>query len=174
MTGNKKEAELDPVLIKVLTDFGGEDAIKLAKVLMGINDEEITDEKLADLSKVKLNVVRKILYILNENKLTSFRRVRDKRSGWFVYYWRPQFDALNDLLDERKKEVLEKLEARMHFEEDNLFFKCRTGCAPRYKYIDAMDNNFVCPVCHTGILDQDRKTEVVNYLKEKIVHIRNQ
>jgi transcription initiation factor TFIIE subunit alpha len=174
MTGNKKEAELDPVLIKVLTDFGGEDAIKLAKVLNNINDEEITDEKLADLSKVKLNVVRKILYILNENKLTSFRRVRDKRSGWFVYFWRPQFDALNDLLDERKKEVLEKLEARMHFEEDNLFFKCRSGCASRYKYIDAMDNNFACPVCHTGILDQDRKTEVVNYLKERIVHIRNQ
>jgi transcription initiation factor TFIIE subunit alpha len=170
----KKDVELDPVLIQVLTDFGGEDALKLAKVLVTVTDEEITDEKLADLSKVKLNAVRKILYILNENKLTSFRRVRDKRSGWFVYYWKSQFEMLPELLDERRGDIIEKLEARMRFEEDNFFFKCRNNCAPRYTYIDAMENNFSCPVCQQGILDQDRKTEVVNFLKEKIVEIRNQ
>ena len=100
MVPNKKDTELDPVLIQVLMDFGGEDALKLARVLNTVQDEEITDEKLADLSKVKLNVVRKILYILNENKLTAFRRVRDKRSGWFVYYWKSQFDQLPELLEE--------------------------------------------------------------------------
>jgi transcription initiation factor TFIIE subunit alpha len=173
MTPSKKDVELDPVLVQVLTDFGGDDALKLAKVLISVQDDEVTDEKLADISKVKLNVVRKILYILNENKLTAFRRVRDKRSGWFVYYWKPQFNMLPDLLDERKHDVLEKLEARMHYEEDNFFFKCRNGCAPRYNYIDAMENNFGCPVCNNGMLDQDRKMDVVNFLKEKIVHIRN-
>ena len=86
MSEKKDPKELDSTLKQVLVDFGGEDAIKIMQVLLSVGSE-ITDEKLAEQSGVKLNIVRKILYILNENKLTQFHRQRDKKSGWFVYYW---------------------------------------------------------------------------------------
>lgn len=135
--------------------------------------EEITDEKLADLSGVKLNIVRKILYILNENKLTEFRRVRDKRSGWFIYLWKSSFENLPIMLQERRDDVVHKLETRMNFEEQNVFFHCNKDCKERYVYIEAMEQNFQCPKCEGGILIEDRNKDKIQFLKEAIVRLRN-
>ncbi|MCF2139154.1 MAG: transcription factor [Candidatus Lokiarchaeota archaeon] len=135
--------------------------------------DETTDEKIAELSKVKLNVVRKILYILNENKLTEFKRVRDKRSGWFVYFWNESFDNLPLLLQERREMVIEKLESRMKYEEQNYFFQCSNGCEGRYVFIEAMDYNFICPVCQQGQLVADENKKKVQFLKDSIIKLRN-
>lgn len=167
-----KSQDLDPTLTQVLTDFGGPSALKIADVLIQTK-EEITDENLAESSGVKLNIVRKILYILNENKLTEFRRVRDKRSGWFIYLWKASFENLNLLLQERREEVVGRLETRMRFEEENVFFLCNKGCKDRYVYIDAMDKEFKCPKCEGGVLVEDRNKEKVQFLKESIVRLRN-
>lgn len=156
-----------------MKDFGGPEAIKIAKILLDA-DDETTDEKIAELSKVKLNIVRKILYILNENKLTKFKRVRDKRSGWFVYYWQESFDNLPILLDERREMVIRKLETRMKHEDQNYFFQCSNGCAGRYIFIEAMDLNFQCPNCNGGRLEEDRNDIKVKFLKESIMKLRNQ
>ena len=115
MSEKKDPKELDSTLKQVLVDFGGEDAIKIMQVLLSVGSE-ITDEKLAEQSGVRLNIVRKILYILNENKLTQFHRQRDKKSGWFVYYWIGTAENLPLLLEERKKQVVEKLMVRLKFE----------------------------------------------------------
>ena len=160
-------------LKSVLKDFGGPEAIKIAKILLDA-DDETTDEKIAELSKVKLNIVRKILYILNENKLTQFKRVRDKRSGWFVYYWAESFDNLPILLEERREMVIEKLETRMQFEEQNYFFQCNNGCEGRLIFIEAMDLNFICPNCSGGHLEEDRNAVKVQFLKDTIIKLRNQ
>jgi transcription initiation factor TFIIE subunit alpha len=157
----------------VLKDFGGPEAIKIAQVLLQ-GPDDLTDEKLADLSKVKLNVVRKILYILNENRITTFRRVRDKRSGWFVYFWNENFNYLPNLLKERKEAVIEKLESRMRFEETNYFFRCANGCHERYIFVDAMEHNFICPKCNTGSLTADSNEEKIKFLKDTIIKLRNQ
>ena len=107
-----KKKTLNATLKKVLIDFGGPEAANIAKIL-AVADDETTDEQIAEMAKVKLNIVRKILYILSENKLARFRRVRDKRSGWFVFYWQESFDKLPDVLKDRRQMVIEKLEARI-------------------------------------------------------------
>lgn len=174
-TTSEKEKDLDPILKVVLSDFGGEDAIRIMRVLLRLSaNDEITDEKLAELSGVKLNIVRKILYVLNENKLTLFHRQRDKKSGWFVYYWKGTAENLGLLMDERKKQVVDKLMIRLKFEEENLFFKCNNGCPKRLIFVDAMESDFKCPVCNQGTLTEDVNKPTVSFLKEKIFALRNQ
>jgi len=167
-----EKKELSVTLKQVLKDFGNQEAIKIAKILIEIDDDEITDERIAELTKIKLNIVRKILYILNENKLTMFKRVRDKRSGWFVYYWNENFDNLPNLLQERRNDVIEKLEIRMKFEEQNYFFRCNNGCKNRYIFIDAMEHNFRCPECSGGFLEEDRNAEKITHLKDTVIKLR--
>jgi len=157
-----------------LLDFGGKESILISKILLNTPNEDLTDERIAELSGVKLNIVRKILYILNENKLTEFQRVRDKRSGWYIYYWTETFSNLSNLLSERKDAVIDKLSIRMKFEDENFFFVCHNGCAGRFVFIDAMDLNFNFPNCDGGILGEERNTKKVNFLKETIIKIRNE
>ncbi len=116
--------------------------------------------------------MRKVLYILSENKLAHFRRVRDKRSGWFVFYWNACFDQIDDVIQNRKQVVVEKLESRMQFEDENYFFHCNQNCTNRYIFIDAMELNFQCPVCGKGKLVEDRNDKRVAFLKEAIRVIR--
>jgi transcription initiation factor TFIIE subunit alpha len=164
-------SELSATLTKILKDFGGVEAVKIAKVLVDA-DDETTDELIAEQSKIKLNVVRKILYILNANKLTTFRRVRDKRSGWFIYYWQESFESLPEFLKGRVNEVIEKLDIRLKFEDENYFFVCNNGCPGRYIFIDALEMNFECPECSSGNLLEDRNSEKVTTLRNTIIKLR--
>ena len=164
---------LSPILKKVLKDFGGQEALKVGRVLLTA-DDETTDEKIADLAKIKLNIVRKILYILNDNHLTQFRRVRDKRSGWFIYYWNESFDNLPQVIKERHAIAEEKLSIRLKFESENYFFLCNNGCPNRFTFMDALDYGFHCPICKQGILEEDKNAIKVEHLKNTIIHLRNQ
>lgn len=162
-----KKDPFSPILKKVLTDFGGPEALNIAKALLKA-DDQTTDEQIAEWADVKLNIVRKVLYIFSENKLARFRRVRDKRSGWFVFYWNPSFDKLDEVIQERIQVVIEKLESRMQYEDENYFFVCNQNCQGRYIFIDAMELNFQCPKCGKGQLIEDRNQEKVTFLKNII------
>jgi transcription factor E len=111
----------------MLAEIGGEQCIKVATELYNISDEEITDDSLAEKCDIKLNIVRKILYILYGHKLAEFRKVRDKKSGWFIYYWRESYENIKDLIISKQKQVLVKLFERLSFEESNVFYKCENA-----------------------------------------------
>ena len=77
------ENKLDDKTIGELDDSTSTDILSILN-----GTEEVTDEQLAEKSGMRLNVVRKILYKLYDNRLASYRRVRDKNTGWFVYFWK--------------------------------------------------------------------------------------
>ena len=169
-----KKKPINPVLKALLMDFGDVEAVKIAEVLLNFGKKDITDEEIAEKAGYKLNIVRKLLYILNENKITRFRRVRDKKSGWFVYYWNHNFDNLKELLWERRQQVLNHLEDRHNYEKDHYFFKCDKECIKGRRLIfeDAMELNFQCPFCNEGKLIEEPNKENVKILAKTIQNIR--
>lgn len=130
----------------------------------GLDFEPDDDENL------KLNTVRKTLYKLYSEKLAQFRRIRDKATGWFIYFWWHEFDLLEEILLVKKKLVQEKLRDRLQFEENNYFFICKscTQSSLKYKFDEAFDLNFKCPECG-GVLEAQDNQEIIQFLKEKIV-----
>jgi len=118
---------------------------------------------------LKLNTVRKTLYKLYSAKLAQFRRIRDKSTGWFIYYWWHEFDLLEEILLEKKKLVQLKLRDRLHFEENNYFFTCKNcNTKIKYRFDEAFDLNFKCPDCGGALEAQDNQSIII-FLKEKIV-----
>ena len=71
-------------LLSMVEDIAGPEVKKVAIVLLD-SEEETTDEIIAEELDIKLNNVRKALYRLYDIQLASFRRIRDKNSGWFLY-----------------------------------------------------------------------------------------
>ncbi len=92
-----------------------------------ITDEDITEnikEKIKgteidfendDKEVLKLNSVRRTLYKLYSEKLIQFRRIRDKSTGWFIYYWWHEFDLLEEILIEKKKSVRCQIKRKIKF-----------------------------------------------------------
>ncbi|MBD3354199.1 MAG: hypothetical protein GF364_22140 [Candidatus Lokiarchaeota archaeon] len=126
-SANKKKNSLrktNPTLCQILDEIGGPVCIKVAEQLYNIDEDEITDDNLSEICDIKLNIVRKILYILYDNKLSEFRKVRDKKSGWFIYYWHDTYENVKDLIKLKHEKVVEKLIQRLQYEETNQFYKC--------------------------------------------------
>lgn len=169
--------------------IGGDIAIEVGKELIASEDEDITDEDITENIKerikgkrdfepddeeiLKLNTVRKTLYKLYGEKLAQFRRIRDKSTGWFIYYWWHQFDLLEDILRDKRKLLQLKLRNRLKFEENNYFYVC-SNCEEksiRYNFDEAFELNFRCPQCGESLEAQDN-SEVIEFIKEKIVALQ--
>ena len=182
------EKELNPLLSSFLYIIGGDVAIEVGIELLDSENKDITDEDITENIKqrlenegsdvdfepddteiLKLNTVRKTLYKLYSEKLAQFRRIRDKSTGWFIYYWWHEFERIEEILSEKKKLNERKLRERLQYEEDNYFFTCQNCNDQNLKYIfeQAFEFNFRCPECG-GPLEAQNNQEIIQFLKEKI------
>ncbi|MFX1308562.1 MAG: transcription factor [Promethearchaeota archaeon] len=183
--------ELNPYLSSFLYIIGGEIAIYVGLELLKSESKDITDEDITENIKdsikdtdidfepddseiLKLNSVRKTLYKLYSEKLAQFRRIRDKSTGWFIYYWWHEFDLFEEILIEKKKMIESKLRDRLQFEQNNYFFICK-NCQEsniKYNFDEAFELNFRCPDCGGPLEAQDNQT-IIEFLKNKIALIQN-
>jgi transcription initiation factor TFIIE subunit alpha len=156
---------LDEELIKIANLFGGEEAVTVVKSLKKLG--EGTDEIIANDCGIRLNTVRKVLYKLYDHGLVSCTRVRDEKTGWFIFYWRLQPDQLDAFIRSRKKRALDKLKQRLDFERNHSFFVCKTDVDVRVTFEEAMETSFKCSKCGNQ-LDSSDNTEAMAVLESKI------
>ncbi len=80
----------DPVIQKYLHELVGPRDARRGRT----PDGEVTDEELAEELDLELNDVRRALFILYENDLATYRRLRDEDSGWLTYLWTFEYDNI--------------------------------------------------------------------------------
>ena len=149
---------LDEELIKIANLFGGEEAVTIVKSLKKLG--EGTDETVANDCGVRLNTIRKVLYKLYDHGLVSCTRVRDEKTGWFIFYWRLQPDQLDAFIRSRKKRTLDKLKVRLDYEKNHTFFVCKTDGEIRATFEEAMESSFKCGKCGNQLESLDNSGDV--------------
>lgn len=157
-------------LIEVVDDIAGEEVKQVTLVLLNA-DEETTDEEISEKLEMRLNQVRKSLYKLYDLQLATFRRIRDKSTGWFVYFWTLHPERIDVFVEKKQQEVLETLQSRLNYEESNMFFTCNNPECPRVIFQEAMDQNFECGRCG-GRLEAFDNEQLITVLKEKIIELK--
>ncbi len=166
---NKKDTVIflvdlnDPVIKGYLTRLVGEEGFK---VVQNMPEGEVTDEQIAQATGVLLNIVRRTLFILYENRLAGYRRVRDTDSGWLTYLWRLDLRNLNQQLEIESKRLLRNLKAKLEFEEGKVFYSCKNQCE-RFLFETAVELEFTCPVCGEK-LEYQNNEPIINALKQRI------
>ncbi len=158
----------DPVLTGILIRIAGVRGYDIAKELVG---NEITDDEIAKRLGIRVNLVRKILYSLYENRVVSYRRVRDEQSGWYVYYWRIEPERAREYFDNNKRLLIQKLEDRLDTERSTNFFSCGNG-DPKLPFELAIENDFKCPRCGDKLEPYDNSS-VIMALERQIESLRH-
>jgi len=161
----------DKTLQKVAEAFGGEEAVQIVNVLKEVG--ETTDDEIAAKTEIRLNTVRKILYKLYDHSLVGLRRSRDKNTGWFIFHWRLQLDQLAGFILNQKRRVLEKLEARLAYEQSHDFYYCFTEGCKRIPFEDAMELVFRCPTCNKLLMHFDNE-KVKDALRKRVEALRKE
>nr|HDO80897.1 transcription factor E [Candidatus Bathyarchaeota archaeon] len=167
-----QEACGEELLEAVVEEIGGENAYKVVRVLLEA-DKEVTDEEIAEKLELQLNSVRKVLYRLYEERLASYRRTRDTKTGWFIYFWRIRPEKVKDLVLRRKREVYLKLKERFEYEKNNMLFHCGNQNCPRLTFDEAMEAEFKCPSCGERLNYQD-SSESIRVLEVKLQELEEE
>ena len=130
---------------------------------------EYSDEDLAEKTGINLNSVRHTLYTLYEKRLAEYRRLKNTETGWLTYLWTLRLDRIHEAVREDMRMLLEKLEARETFEEENDFYICST-CGT-FTFNEVMELDFACPRCTQPVEHFDNEA-LLSALKRRISAIR--
>ena len=159
----------DPVIQKYLHELVGPTGMPVAAAPP---DGEVTDEELAEELGLELNDVRRALFILYENDLAEYRRVRDEDSGWLTYLWTFQYENIPENLEEEMYRLLDGLEERREYERGHQFYLCEVDSI-RFEFGEAMEFGFECPECGSP-LESMENTMLVDAMEERIAALREE
>ena len=159
----------DPVIQKYLHELVGPKGMPVAAAPP---DGEVTDEELAEELGLELNDVRRALFILYENDLASYRRLRDEDSGWLTYLWTFEYEEIPEQLEMEMHRLLAALEDRHQYEMDNEFYLSEEA-GIRFEFGEAMEFGFQCP--ETGAeLQPMENTRLIEAMEERIEQLRDE
>ncbi|EMA47689.1 transcription factor TFIIE subunit alpha [Halococcus morrhuae DSM 1307] len=157
----------DPVVQTYLHELVGPRGMPVAAAPP---DGEVTDEELAEELDLELNDVRRALFILYENDLADYRRLRDEDSGWLTYLWTLEYGSIPENLRDEMHRLLDALEERREYERNHEFFLCEVDSI-RFEFEEAMEFDFECPQCGSELdaLDNDH---LVTAMDDRIDELR--
>jgi transcription initiation factor TFIIE subunit alpha len=151
----------------VVADVAGADVLPLVRSLK--NKKNISEFKLAEMINQEVNIVRNMLYRLYHANLVSFTRRKDKKKGWYIYYWTFRIKQIKYLAVSLRKQRLEKLRDRLNREKESHFFLCPSGCM-RLDFEQAIGFEFKCPEC-ASIMNQEQNDKKIKEIEEEIKNI---
>jgi transcription initiation factor TFIIE subunit alpha len=151
------------VIDDLVREMVGDDAVKLVAHLR--NKTNVSEFKLAEKLKLTVNHVRNILYRLQEHNLVTSVRKKDKKKGWYIYYWTFNLHQAKVMLSFTRKKKLDDLKSKLTHETLDSFFSCPKD-STRLKVDYAMEHDFKCPECGTLLKQQDNEDYLTKIKKE--------
>ncbi|MDP3729125.1 MAG: hypothetical protein Q8R18_06785 [bacterium] len=148
----------------------GEDVLPLIRILWVKSN--ISEFKIAEMLNVTVNQVRNMLYRLNEQNLVDSNRKKDKKKGWYIYYWSLNKKSVEGVLLKVKQKQLEDLKSRLPRESEGMFYVCPMACM-RLQMEAAMEHEFRCQECGTLMKEQDNKKTISN-IQKMIVNLEQE
>lgn len=160
-------SDIDTLIFEFLEDLLGEGGVEIASI---IGMKETTAEELAEETSMKINDVRKVLYKLYDHRLASYRRIRDKNTGWYIYYWKLDMEKAPEIIEDIENNYLSGLEERLAHETSSMYFLCSNNCM-RYSFDEAQELMFKCPQCDEPLEFFDN-SKIITRLENEIANIK--
>jgi transcription initiation factor TFIIE subunit alpha len=158
------------IVANLVEEIAGKDVVELVELIKG--KDHVSEFKIADKLKLTVNQVRNMLYRLYSHNLVSFIRKKDKKKGWYIYYWAFDQKKGYNLFLKLKKEKLNSLKERLENETEGSYFACPNECV-RLNFENSMEYDFKCPDCGT-VLEKEDNTRRVSTIEREIKEINEQ
>lgn len=158
------------IIENIVKEVAGEDTIPLVRYLK--NKKNISEFKIAEAIKREINETRNMLYRLYNANLVSFNRKKDKKKGWYIYYWTFTSKRAKYLFFDLKRKRIEKLKERLTREKENIFFICKNKCI-RLSFEQAVDFSYKCPECGL-LLENESNAQTIEGLEKEIKELEKE
>ncbi|MGC9309429.1 MAG: hypothetical protein ACP5D2_01915 [Candidatus Nanoarchaeia archaeon] len=110
------------------------------------NKTDVNEFLIAKKMELTINQVRNILYKLSAEGLVTFIRKKDKRKGWYIYYWTLDTEKCFVKLESTLVSRIKDLQNRLHKRETKRYYICK-GCDIEVSEETALEHGFTCEEC---------------------------
>jgi len=156
-----------------LNKIGGDFAVELVEICEK-KRKPVTDEQIGKkLKNLKITEIRTILNKLHYLGIATYQKRRDIKTGWYSYSWDIKIPRIIDLILEEWKDELSKLEEKVEYEKNYVFFGCREKACDDIPFEIAAEYQFKCPRCGNSMESIDNNKRLTD-LRKRAELIRNE
>src|SRR3989344_1772326 len=156
------------MLKKILRDavviVVGKQAEEIADLLN--TQKHVNEFLIAKKLKITINQTRNILYKLTDNGLVSNIRKKDKKKGWYTYFWKIEILKTLEFLKNTLSKKIEQINNQIKSRETKDFYICER-CDIEFNEENALINNFICNECG-GVFSLKDKEKVLKEFKKEL------
>ena len=159
---------LKKILKEVVTLIVGkqaEDIVDLLDTKKHVN-EFIIAKKL-DLT---INQTRNILYKISDHGLVSYIRKKDKKKGWYTYFWKIEILKSLEFMKSNLLKKIDQLEYKIKSRETKRFYICER-CNIELSEENALLYNFTCNECGDVLALKDN-TKFIREMKKNLEKLK--
>lgn len=121
---------------------------------------------------ITINQTRNILYKLSDHGLVSSIRKKDKKKGWYTYFWkiekRKTLDFLKTIITKKKEQIQNQIRNR----EAKQFYICEI-CHIEFNEENALLHDFTCNECGNTFTLKDN-TKLLKELKRNLTKVEKE
>ena len=151
----------------------GKPGEQLAKLLH--SKTHVNEFNIAKKLDLTINQTRNLLYRVSDQGIVSYVRKKDKKKGWYTYFWKIEIIKALEFLRAHYIKRLEQIQNQVNSRETKQFYVC-DRCNREFNEQTALAYDFTCDECGDVFALKDN-TRLVKELKkhlEKYTEILNE
>ena len=140
---------------------------KQTEPIVGLLDGKkyINEFIIAKKLNLTINQTRNILYKISDHGLVSFIRKKDKRKGWYTYFWKIEIMKCLEFLKTNLTKKMDQIHHQIKSRETKEFYVCER-CHIEFNEENALIYNFTCPECGNILSRKDNTSVIREYNRE--------
>lgn len=162
---------------ELVSEISGPEGLSVYRILK--DKADVNEFLIAEKLKLTINQIRNIFYKFQAYNLVTSMSKKDRKKGWYIYFF--TFNALEagSAYLRLKKEKLSKLGQRIAKEKAHEFYVCPSKDM-RATLENAMEHNFTCVECGQLLVPEDNAKAIVKMdgeidaLKKEIEELEKQ
>lgn len=154
---------LEKLLKEIMISIAGKQAEEIVNLLNG--KKYVNEFIIAKKLNLTINQTRNILYKISDYGLVSFIRKKDKRKGWYTYFWKLEVMKCLEFLRTSLMKKMEQIHYQIKSRETKEFYVCER-CHIEFTEENALLHSFTCPECGNLLLRKDNTGVIREYNRE--------
>lgn len=158
------------LLKNLVEEMAGTGSGQIVEILFDKSD--VNEFLIAKKMNLTINQVRNILYKLSADGLVSFIRKKDKKKGWYIYFWTLDSEKCLMKIEAELEKKMSEFKQLLRDRETKRYYVCK-GCNIEVGEEKALEGDFSCDECAEVYALVDN-TNAVRDVKGKITKKENE
>ncbi len=156
---------LKKFLEEIIVNIAGKQAEEMIDLMS--TPKYINEFLVAKKLDITVNQVRNMLYKLSDYGMASHIRKKDKRKGWYTYFWKIEILKSLELLNSILKKNIIQIKNQIKSREVKIFYICKR-CSIELNEENALLQDFTCNECGDIFKIKDN-SKLLRELKKNLI-----